>query len=282
MPARKREKKQRRLTEEQRQQLAIDGYLVLKQVLSRSDIDRLTGEVNRLYRNHLRQHSDEKSQKGMDRRNVMEDSDVFVELIDFPSTFHLMLDLLGPNIQLSMSEVVVRPPIPGFKGYIHTDGGQAMRRIRVTETSWPLQLKIQYFLTDLRKPNCGNFVVFPGSHLRPFPEGENPVSVETPGAVQLCVRAGDAAVFSHSLWHGAGPNLSRRARKTLIYCYSQMCFRPFDFEKPTPGLLKRCSPRQRRLLGDTGREWRHGAYFYAPPDQVKIMARRSPAIRGRI
>ena len=261
--------------EEQKRQWAIDGYLVLKGVLSRPEVNRLTRAVDRLYRKHVTQSKDADPKKGLERFNVMEASDIFVELIDYPSTFNLVLDLLGSYIQLSISEVVVRPPNPDFKGYVHTDGGEAIRRIRVTETSWPLQLKIQYFLTDVSKPNSGNFVVFPGSHLRPYPEGKNPVNVETPGAVQLCVKAGDAVVFPHALWHGVSPNLAHRTRKTLIYCYNQMCFRPLGFEKPSPGLLERCTPRQRRLLGDLGREWRPGAYFYAPGDQVEIMAGKS-------
>jgi len=271
MPTHKPQAFSNRLTEEQRRQWAIDGYLVLKGALSRPEIDRLIREVDRLHRRHVTQNRDADPKKGIDRRNVMEDSDAFVGLIDHPATFGVVLDLIGPYIQLSMSEVIVRPPNPDFKGYIHTDGGQAMRRIRVTETSWPLQLKIQYFLTDVQKPYSGNFTLFPGSHLRPYPEGETPITAETPGAVQLCVEAGDAAVFPHSLWHGVAPNRSDQPRKTLIYCYSHTCFRAFDFEKPTPRLLKRCTPRQRRLLGDLGYAWKPGAYFYSPQDQVEIM-----------
>jgi len=35
----------------------------------------------------------------------------------------------------------------------------------------PLQIKIQYFLTDLEEADSGNFTIVPGSHNRPFPEG---------------------------------------------------------------------------------------------------------------
>jgi len=193
---------------------------------------------------------------------------MFIELMDHPATFDLVLDLMGPYILLSMAQGFVRPPNPDFKGYIHTDGGNALRRIRVTETSWPLQVKIQYFLTDVTRPNSGNFMLFPGSHYRPFPEGEDPISVDTPGAIQLSVKAGDAAVFSHSLWHGVAPNLNNKVRKSLIYCYTQMFIRPFDFNGQPPEILERCTPRQRRLLSDL----RHPTEnYYAPKDQEKIM-----------
>ena len=179
-----------------------------------------------------------------------------------------------------MAEAIVRPPNPDDKGYIHTDGGQALRHIRVSETSWPLQLKVQYFLTDLPKPGSGNFTLFPGSHLRPYPEGDNPVNASTPGAVQLCAEAGDAVVFTHSLWHGVSTNHSRRARKSLIYCYSQMCFRTFDFNGHAPDLLDRCTPRQRRLLGDLNQEWRPAPISTVPKIRPRSSQGRHDGRRG--
>ena len=269
------------LTEEQQRQWAIDGYLVLKNVLSRDETKLFTREIDRLHRKHVLRNPEVDSMKGLDRRNLLPDSDVFIDLMDHPAIFDLVLDLMGPYIQLSMAEGMMRPPNPDFQGYIHTDGGQAMRHIRVTETSWPLQIKIQYFLTDVVRPNTGNFTLFPGSHLRPFPEGDKPVTADTPGAVQLCVKAGDAAVFSHSLWHGVSPNLSKRARKTLIYCYSQMCFRPFDFHSQPSEILDRCTPRQCRLLGDLGDNPRAASYFYSPKDQVELIESKSVARKRR-
>ncbi|MCZ6634437.1 MAG: phytanoyl-CoA dioxygenase family protein [bacterium] len=267
------------LTEAQQEQWAIDGYLVLKNVLSKKKVQTLIREINRLYRKHVTRNAHPAN--GMDRRNLLPDSDVFIQLMDHPALFDLILHLMGPYIQLSMAEAIVRVPNPDFKGYIHTDGGPAMRHIRVTETSWPLQIKIQYFLTDVTGPNQGNFTLFPGSHLRPFPEGDKPITPDTPGAIQLNANAGDAAIFAHSLWHGVSPNHSKRARKTLIYCYSQMCFRPFDFQNQPPEILDKCTPRQRRLLGDVGENARAAAYFYSPRDQAELMAGQKPKRRKR-
>ena len=267
------------LTEEPRQQWAIDGYLLLPGLPSNTEVSTLTGELDRLYRKHVLRNPDAKRENGMDRRNLLPDSDIFIQMMDHPPVFDLVLDLTGPYIQLSMAEALVRAPNPAYKGFIHTDGGPGMRRIRVTESSWPLQIKIQYFLTSVTRPYHGNFTLFPGSHLRPFPEGDAPVTVDTPGALQLMVKAGDAAVFSHSIWHGVAPNLSKRARKTLIYCYNQMCFRPFDFRSQPREILDRCTPRQRRLLGDVGEHARADAYFYSPEDRAELMEGTSPSSR---
>ena len=170
---------------------------------------------------------------------------------------------MGSYIGCSVGQATMRPLDRSYKGYIHPDGGEALEQIRLTETSLPLQVKIQYFLTPLPETNMGNFMVFPGSHLRPWPEERLPAGPETPGGVSLCVAAGDAVIFPHALWHGPGPNLSDQVRKTLIYRYSQLFMQPWDFDKATPELLARCTPRQRRLLGDVG-DWRPGDVLPEP------------------
>ena len=257
------------LTDKQKQQWKEDGYLVLKGILSPGEVENLTAVVDQMYEEHLQQ-PDVKPDAGLDRRNVMEDHDIFVDLMDHPATFPIALELMSPYIHLSMSEVIVRPTDPEGKGLLHTDGGQAMRQIRVSETSLPFQIKFQYFLTDLPEPDMGNFTVVPGSHNRLFPDGGFEEGPYIPEALPLCVEAGDMAIFPHAMWHGFVANRSDKPRKSLIYCYVHQCMRAFDFEKPSPELLERCTPRQRRLVGDIG-EWKAGSYFYSPPDQVDVM-----------
>ena len=271
------------LTKKQKCQWKEDGYLVLKGVLSAKEIKNLTAVVDQMdeeHRKHLlsevsQNRSDVKPYAGLNKLNIIEDNDSFVELIDHPVTFPVVLELLGPFIQLSMSQAMIRPPNPESKGFshaLHPDGGQAMQRIRVEKDSLPLQVKIQYFLTPLAAPEYGNFTIVPGSHNRPFPAAQlgNAESPHNAEAVQLCVEAGDAAVFPHALWHGAASNRSGYVRKTLIYCYNHHCFRAYDYKEASPELLERCTPRQRRLLGDIG-EWQPGSYFYSPPDQEEVI-----------
>ncbi len=257
------------LTDKQKKQWKEDGYLVLKGILSPEEIENLTAVVDKMYEEHLQQ-PEVKPEAGLDRRNVMEEHDIFVDLMDHPATFPIVLELMSPYIHLSMSEVIVRPTDPEGKGLLHTDGGQAMRQIRVSESSLPFQIKFQYFLTDLPEPDMGNFTVVPGSHNRLFPDGGFEEGPYIPEALPLCVEAGDMAIFPHAMWHGFVANRSDKPRKTLIYCYVHQCMRAFDFEKPSPELLERCTPRQRRLVGDIG-DWKAGSYFYSPPDQVEMM-----------
>lgn len=144
------------LTEEQIRNWKQDGYLHLKGLLTSDEVRVLTDVVDRLHTEHLNQPEAE-SHHDFDQRNVMEEDDIFVGMMDHPATFPIVLELMGPYIGLGMSEIIVRPKNVNGKGILHTDGGQAMRQIRVSDDSIPLQIKLQYFLTDVLEPNMGNF-----------------------------------------------------------------------------------------------------------------------------
>ncbi|MGH1487803.1 MAG: phytanoyl-CoA dioxygenase family protein [Acidimicrobiales bacterium] len=274
-----------KLTEQQQQQWAIDGYLHLENQLSPDEVAFFSEELDRIrlepgwepskeqlghygWVDHAR---DANPEGFMDRRDLLNYGQAFVDLIDRPGLFDLIVDLMGPHLMLSMTQAIVRQSTEQFPGYTHTDGGEGMREIRVTETSRPLAMKAMYLLSDVDGPDSGAFTVYPGSHMRRFPwQREEPLTPHSPGAVQLPGRAGDCYLFPHSLWHGPAPNHGERARKTLLYNYCQMFVRSYDHEL-TPEVEGALSPRQRRLLGDLGYSFRPGSYFYVPQDQEDVI-----------
>lgn len=275
------------LSDLQREQWAVDGYLQLAGVLSADEVAFFSDQIDRmrerpgyepasheLPRGHYKwvEHGNPDPASFMDRRDLLTYHQAFIDLIDRPDVFDLIVDIMGPYIQFSMSQAIVRASNDGFPGYTHTDGGEGQRRVRVTETSRPLAVKVMYLLTDVGAPDSGNFTLFPGSHMRPFPESEERAPhPHAPGAVQLLGKAGDAYLFPHAIWHGPAPNHSGTARKTLLYNYCQMFVRPYDFGRPPQEVLASCSPRQRRLLGDLGYDFRPGSYFYVPEDQEAVI-----------
>lgn len=273
------------LTSEQRRQWAVDGYLHLPEVLSPAEVEFFSQQLDDFRskpgyepadsdNGHYfwQEHSKDLDPAGfMDRRDLLSYDDAFIELIDRADVFDLVVDIMGPYLLFSMSQAIVRAPTSKFPGFTHTDGGEALAQIRVTETSRPIAMKAMYFLSDVTTPDSGNLTVFPGSHMRPFPVGDSPeLTPYSPGAAQLLGKAGDCILFPHALWHGPSKNLSNRGRKAVLYNYCQMCVRAYDFET-TPDVLQRCTPRQRRLLGDLGYDFRPGSYFYAPPDQCEVI-----------
>ena len=276
-----------KLSDEQGRQWAIDGYLHLEGVLSADEVAFFADEIDRmrdrpgwepkpdeLPRGHygwVEQSANQDPESFMDRRDILSYHQAFIDLIDRASIFDLIVDIMGPYIVFSMSQAIVRASGDGFAGYIHTDGGEAQRDVRPTETSRPIAVKALYLLTDVEGRDNGNFTLFPGSHMRPFPADRvGTVTPHTPGAVQLNGKAGDCFIFPHTMWHGPAPNGSGRARKTLLYNYCQMFMRAYDFEA-VPDCAQRATPRQRRLLGDLGYSFRPGAYFYTPEDQLEVI-----------
>lgn len=300
------------MTDQQAQQWASDGYLVIEGALNPDEVAFFSDELDRVrqepgyepvsepglnigHYNWLEHAVDTAPDGFMDRRDLLGYSQAFVDLVDRPNVFDLIVDIMGVNIALSMTQAIVRAATDKFPGYTHTDGGEALREIRVTEKSRPLAMKAMYLLTDVTEPDSGNLTVFPGSHRRPFPlpannnrsntkgaraaelpfqgsrEQQAPIlTPDSPGAHQLLGQAGDCYLFSHALWHGPARNTTNRARKTLLYNYAQLFMRQYDFQV-TPELNARLSPRQRRLLGDLGYSFRPGSYFYVPLDQEQVI-----------
>ena len=114
-------------------------------------------------------------------RCVME-GPTMLELLDYKTTFPLLWDIMGWNIQNYMSVISVKPPeekpedeevnptsrVNGSSGY-HQDGGRPN-----PEMAWDhaapelvpgdrqppmLSLKVAFFLTDTRAPECGAMCV---------------------------------------------------------------------------------------------------------------------------
>lgn len=93
-----------------------------------------------------------------------------MELLDWPRTFPLVVDLLGWDIKLITSHLILRDPTPKtFQdtwksiGW-HRDGGTSVQE--VTEPHPRLFIQVAYWLTDLREKGRGNLRVLPGSHRR--------------------------------------------------------------------------------------------------------------------
>jgi hypothetical protein len=275
------------LTSEEREHWEIEGYLHLKNVLDANQISVLTNEMDRMRGlpgfepdnnpelpiGHYAwlDHAKDSDPNGfMDRRDLLPFHPAFVDLIDASPVFEYVVDIMGVNILLSMTQAIARPVTTKFPGYTHTDGGESLRQTRVAESSPPIAMKALFLLTDDKEPDQGNLTVFPGSHRRQIPTEHRVMTPYSPGATQLMGDAGDVILFSHALWHGPAQNLSHRTRKILLYNYCQLWVRSYDHEV-TPDLAQRCTPRQRRLLGELGYDFRPGSYFYVPKDQDEVI-----------
>lgn len=255
------------LTNEQHQEWYQNGYLLVKAVLSQEHVDNYTRIVDDTYERHLVEpqipklaaYNDQTPDNHLHAYNLIAINPVFIELIDFSITFPFILDIMGENIILTQSQALVRAYHPDDRGLLHRDGG-AMAAITLNPHSKPLQIKIQYALTDVTSENSGNFVLEPGSHNYR----------QSHKTQQLKLNAGDALIFHSALRHGYVPNRSRHPRKSLVFGYGQQFMKPLDYQRQTESTLSQCTPRQRRLLGNIG-GWRIGSYYYPPANQREMM-----------
>ncbi|HEU4797070.1 MAG TPA: phytanoyl-CoA dioxygenase family protein, partial [Pyrinomonadaceae bacterium] len=109
-----------------------------------------------------------------------------------------------------------------------------------------------YCLTDFEQPNSGMTLMARGTHLlnEPLriPKGEvDPVDSEV---CDLKLKAGDALLFEHRVFHTAAPNRSDRTSKVVIYGYSYRWMRPEVYlESPDEPQLLQADPITRQLLG---------------------------------
>lgn len=241
------------LTPEQRAAFERDGFLVVPDALPPDMVTRLLMVVDRLYAEGVKR--DGLTDKGLwFLRNCIVADDLFLELLDWPATFPLVMDLLNWNIQLSTSHLVIRAPSPPgadenflAEGW-HRDGGTSAQEM--TEPHPRLIIKVAYWLTDLSEPGRGNIRFAPGSNRLTGRPAQEPGKPHPYGAIEICAKPGDAVLFEQRTWHAVGANHSDITRKSLFIGYSYRWLRPMDYLQMPPELLAKCSPMRRQLLGD--------------------------------
>jgi ectoine hydroxylase len=235
-------------TEEQLRQFNDEGYLIVEDALTPCLLGRLNEVVDGIEKRERVTNGLGPHDMVTKFRTVVED-DTFLDLLDNPKTFPLLWDILGWNIQLYISHLIVYPPeqMGGEirKGGWHQDGG---RPVPEMERPHPrLSLKISYWLSDVTTPENGAMEIIPGSHkLDTKPEGCD----TGVGVMPVCVKAGSAVLFDRRMWHRRGINTSDITRRVLFFGYSYRWLRGLDYNNLPEEVLAKCDPIRRQLLGD--------------------------------
>lgn len=265
----------------QRRHWDRNGYLLIEQALSPTEVELLLGRVDSVLASKAR--TDFVSQGSAAAFKIIQavsETDALDPLTDHPAVFPLLLALLGPWLQILGSEIFVRNSGSGREPLVswHTDGGPTLGAFLPRRGNPVLQMKAQFFLTDLRERDSGNFMLVPGSHKTTLPP-DRIESKEIPdGAIQLRARAGDVLLFPWSLWHAVGPNHSGRTRRSATFRYGQLWSRPYDYERLPQEVLARMTPRRRRLFGDLGPNADPVSYFYPDEEEHLRLMGASPSL----
>lgn len=257
------------LTEKEQRQFDEEGYLILEDAIPETLVERLTAAVDRI-------DAQERAAKGLgsgDGLNILDfigRDDLFLELLDWPQTFPKVWGILGWNIQLYHSHMIITPPKatsgPGQRGLNwHKDSGRLNQELE-TNPQPRISLKVAYFLTDTTELGRANLYVIPGSHLQN--KLDIPAEGEPAGSLAIRVKPGTAVLFDRRIWHASSPNISEVPRKVLFYGYSYRWLRPRD--NMTVGhYLERCDPIRRQLLGTSST----GGYGYSSPSPEDVPLR---------
>jgi ectoine hydroxylase-related dioxygenase (phytanoyl-CoA dioxygenase family) len=217
------------------------GFLVVKQVLSRAEVDELNALIDSyaLWR---------KAESGQEKAWVNDPSfmtlgalhtwgEPFRRLLAHPKMLPYLKSLVGPKFRYDHGYALLMRP--GSKqlglhgGNTPWDAAQDYH-YRDGEITNGLMV-MSYALSDAGAED-GGFAVVPGSHKANFAVPKRFVSLEETGpwVVRVPVKAGDVIIFSEACTHGTWPWRATHERRSLLYkfCPGHMAWAsPY----PSPG-----------------------------------------------
>lgn len=238
-----------RLTDEERAFFDDQGYLAIEDALSAEQVESLTAVTDRIHERHLA--AGQAADSAMFVPNFIPEDPQFLELLDYGRVLPKVWGLLGWNIYLYHSHLIVTPPSgkpesDATFGW-HQDSGRVNADIR-TPGRPMLSLKVAYFLSDVSEAGRGNFWVVPGQHKSDTLDRPSDGHGQPAGAVPVLAKPGTAVLFDRRLWHAASPNWSDITRKVLFYGYGFRWIRTKD-DMTVEDLWDDSEPIRKQLLG---------------------------------
>ena len=240
--------------EEKRAFFEDQGYLVLEDFMTAEEVATCETEIDRLHelaaalaaddpqrRNfQLEPYADATAHEAAGRpllrkiEETREYSDIFRDLAAHPKLLDAVRQLLGDDLLLFRSTLMLKPALHGSVHAFHQDSAY-----------WPMDppslVTVSIALNDSSAEN-GCIQVIPESHKwgmqdwgliaqdknKPLTDRED---LDLSRLTQVPLRAGSALMFHSLVVHGSGPNNSPRPRHTALYAY----FPPTVAYRPKPG-----------------------------------------------
>lgn len=251
-----------------------EGFLVVRNALAPDLVARLIAAGDRLFSSGRVANRQTNNERYDSFRNAVALDDALLPVLTMPTTVPLLIQLMGPHIQLHTSHLIWKGADPAGTPADHRDPGwhrdvATMTRDLDLERMPRVEIKIGYFLTDCRDELCGQTRFAAGSHRSTRPltpvNGPDPEHATIP-----LLKAGDAVLFENRTGHAAGPNLSGRTRKTLMFGYSHRWMRPDDYDQQDEALLARCDDYGRALMDARGLNYRADGRFAPTGERTAI------------
>lgn len=258
------------MTDEQRRSFDERGFIAIENFFSESELDRLLTAIDEVAA-RIRAEKGLAESDPFALRNALTQHEAFLDLIDNPRILPLVVDAIGWNIQIRTTHLDYRPPYPeglepgelgkgdgadhaaGYKNLVwHPDlAGPYLFEAPSNDGTLPfMEIKVGYYLSDLRSSQSGAICLVPGSHRRP-PQELRDMQYRVPDDqyIEFNVPPNTALLWRTQLWHCVTPNLSKHVRKVFYVGYHYRWLRPTDYIQQDPALIARSSPIRRQLLG---------------------------------
>ena len=227
--------------QEQQALFAKNGFLVIQNILTSAELAECHGEIGRLHelaidleangdpaRSHFqhepyardRMHNDLPVLRKIE--NTRLHSEIFRNLAAHPPLIQTVQNLLGKDLLLFRSTLMLKPAHHGSAHALHQDSSY-----------WPMKppsLVTASIALNQATPENGCFKVIPGSHKWGLKEWGNIATqqdeaiakredIDLSGQIDISLEAGSALLFHSLLVHGSGPNRSPLPRNTALYAY---------------------------------------------------------------
>jgi phytanoyl-CoA hydroxylase len=153
--------------------------------------------------------------------NVQYHAGAFTRAVAHPRMVDVLTQLIGPNVELHHTKMLVKPPENGAPFPMHQDYPYFPHERHT-------MLAASIHLDDTDEEN-GCLHVVPGSHsLGPLQTTGESKNLDTPledGTALPCA-AGDVLFFNYLTIHGSGVNRSTRTRRNVLFQYRDPEDRP--------------------------------------------------------
>ena len=228
----------------QLQQLEVEGYLVLPDLLDAKQITALKNETMQLETTAVDYSP---FQRGT--ANIEFAGPEITRLIGHHTTIAFLQNLLGDEIvMMTYAYARSEPGHPGIS--LHSDGQPYGSEIFGYEGSCPVLIRVLYYLDNLT-PEISPFRVVPRSHLCLHADANPYLRYQShPEEVMVTVQAGSAVLIHHRVFHGNFQNIGDRPRELLAIAYRPTWAGPVaEVSEWEAADLENVDPHIRILLG---------------------------------
>lgn len=233
------------MTEIDRYLFDLNGYLLLRGVLSNHEVDEINTVMDRILSDwsikakagHIITGFDEETAKeenkdpskncvGFYSGRLLDWGVPIRKLVGHDKIMPYLLEMIGPTLRLDHQYAILMRAKPPSAGHGLHNAGTPYEPVHSYQYRdgrfFSTLTTVSYALTDV-PPGGGGFCVIPGSHKSCIPKPRHFWNIANPPdcVIHIPVQRGDAVIFTEALTHGALPWTSEKdgERRALLFKY---------------------------------------------------------------